>query len=415
MLSTLARVLCALPALETLRCEGVCTFSRLKTIQLHTTYFFQPQSLVDLVDYFIVTGLCHCLTDVSVQMSPSLHIIRETDHILGRLIKHIGPSLRVITLDSPSDYDPTQSSGVICANFSEGHPLDLSANPLLERLSLTIRDTHELEPCAPACRVLFQLTSTRISRIEISFFPPWELRPVDAECGANAARLRGSLLDLDTILSRPVFDNLRLIVISINAPTQRAVREEELALADWLRPCLPRLDVRGILGITVNGTRMRWPTCNEFSDEAEAAPAIIVNGIQQVVRGSTVKDDAPTIQCSDISSEAKDHEAMHDHPAANGSASSSASSFSNLWVNVQRSPPTCYADAQPPIEPGCTIPFWNMAESDCLDTEYNRDTLGAEREENAMQREMLVQPPPLLNATESEMQLFHGPAALAVT
>ncbi|KAF9810232.1 hypothetical protein IEO21_07074 [Rhodonia placenta] len=160
---------------------------------------------------------------------------------------------------------------------------------------------------------------------------------------------------------------------------------------------------------------MIWPTCNEFSDEAEAAPAIIVNGIQQVVRGSTVKDDAPTIQCSNISREAKDHEAMHDHPAANCSASSSASSFSNLWVNVQRSPPTCYADAQPPIEPGCTIPFWNMAESDCLDTEYNRDTLGAEREENAMQREMLVQPPPLLNATESEMQLFHGPAVLAVT
>lgn len=159
-------------------------------------------------------------------------------------------------------------------------------------------------------------------------------------------------------------------------------------------PHIPR-----IFRITVNGTRccahrfqaapvitdgivlrMIWPTCNEFSDEAEAAPAIIVNGIQQVVRGSTVKDDAPTIQCSNISREAKDHEAMHDHPAANCSASSSASSFSNLWVNVQRSPPTCYADAQPPIEPGCTIPFWNMAESDCLDTEYNRDTLGAERE-----------------------------------
>ncbi|EED78322.1 predicted protein [Postia placenta Mad-698-R] len=216
-----------------------------------------------------------------------------------------------------------------------------------------------------------------------------------------------------SIHHKPLWGAVRkLILYDITFPTVSTLARVLCAL-----PALETLRLFQAAPVITDGIvlRMRWPTCNEFSDEAEAAPAIIVNGIQQVVRGSTVKDDAPTIQCSDISSEAKDHEAMHDHPAANGSASSSASSFSNLWVNVQRSPPTCYADAQPPIEPGCTIPFWNMAESDCLDTEYNRDTLGAEREENAMQREMLVQPPPLLNATESEMQLFHGPAALAVT
>ncbi|KAF9802219.1 hypothetical protein IEO21_09939 [Rhodonia placenta] len=106
--TTFARLLCALPALESLELHGSCTFVKhgfdLRSVptdlglpsQLADVDFgrhSEPRSVAALVDFFISTGLTHKLRRITCFMSPILWVTTKSDAVLDRLIKYSAQSL----------------------------------------------------------------------------------------------------------------------------------------------------------------------------------------------------------------------------------------------------------------------------------------------------------------------------------
>ncbi|OSX65749.1 hypothetical protein POSPLADRAFT_1131995 [Postia placenta MAD-698-R-SB12] len=205
--ATFARLLCALPSLEGLYFEWSCMFvkhgfdlrstpvhpglpPRLATLYLDFSTGVDLHSIADLVDVFITTGVSHKLQDIKICPSPSLQLMSESDVCLNRLVRHSGQSLHRLNLGAPATWRIPDNKYVWLA----------------------------------------------------------------ADQSADWATLMAGLLQIDTVLSWPVFKNLVHVSIHVIIFDTSDVGDEERV--DELRACLPKLDGRGILGMELNDTRV---------------------------------------------------------------------------------------------------------------------------------------------------------------
>ncbi|KAF9816772.1 hypothetical protein IEO21_03934 [Rhodonia placenta] len=264
--ATFARLLCALPALEDLDVSGPCTFmkqgfdlrsvpqrpglpARLAAVSL-TTDGRQPdsRSVVDLVDFFIITGISSNLQSIMIGLPPSLRVAREFDDALGRLLKHSAQSLHHLSLDSSLPWWISNDTDEwVHAGHSAASCFDVSANTCLKSIDFTVQVTPEniSHLCAPVVEILSQATSKHISKIQVNFkscCQPGTTLYVDL------GRLMDGLRQLDTILSKPIFDNLTDVVVHVGTLRGSDVGDE-YSVHD-LRLCLSTLDARGILRLS---------------------------------------------------------------------------------------------------------------------------------------------------------------------
>ncbi|EED85444.1 predicted protein [Postia placenta Mad-698-R] len=268
-----ARLLCALPSLETLVFHLSPIFakhgfdprsipvhpglpSRLTTIVL--TFAFNmhsdARSVADLVDFFITTGIGHQLQDISTCLSPSLRVKTEYDVSLNRLVRQSGQSLHRLFLES--DWHKSESKDVWLPAEQRVYKapyFDLSENTCLDSLVLAVDVSHEtrLRLCTPVVDILSHMTSTHISRIAVRF-RPYSL--LDSSFDVDWRTLMDGLPQIDNVLSLPIFGNL--VHVSIRVVMwgwPDAVHKER---ADELRACLAKVDERGILGIEMNDIRV---------------------------------------------------------------------------------------------------------------------------------------------------------------
>lgn len=266
--ATFARLLCALPALEDLDISGPCTFmkhdfdlrsvpprpglpARLAAVSL-TTDGRQPdsRSVVDLVDFFITTGISSNLRSIMIELPPSLRVAREFDAALSRLLKHSAQSLHHLSLDSSLPWWISNDTDEwLHAEYSAASCFDVSENTCLNSLDLTVQVTPEniSHLCAPVVEILSQVTSKHMSKIQVNFkscYQPSTTLYVDL------GKLMDGLRVLDTVLSKPIFDDLTNVVVHVGTLRGSDVGDE-YSVHD-LRLCLPTLDARGILGISLN-------------------------------------------------------------------------------------------------------------------------------------------------------------------
>ncbi|EED85435.1 predicted protein [Postia placenta Mad-698-R] len=270
---TFARLLCTLPALESIHLGGSCTFakhgfdlrsvpvlpglpSQLADVQLTNGFriYSDPCSVTDLIEFFIATDLGKNLRRITACPSSISRAANEVDVALNRLIKHSAQSLHHLSLDSSlsqcisndtyellhADHSADAQSISIAPYF------DVSDNTCLKRLDLTVRVAHEKMShlCAPGVKILSQVTSTHISKIQVNFTPNyWSAAELDVDLEA----LMDGLPQLDAVLSGPIFSGLASVVMEVMTLVRSDVRDEDSA--HELRLCLPTLDTRGILGI----------------------------------------------------------------------------------------------------------------------------------------------------------------------
>lgn len=272
--STFTRLICALPALETLRCIGPCTFlkhslgsksvskhpllpSKFTAVYLDLDFSFrsEPRSVADFVDFFADTGASDRLRSITATLSPSFCMMRQSDVVLNALVRHVGQSLRHLSLNSASPYGVVEDeTTVICSNpHGVYEHFDVSKNDHLEHVELSIEVNFENEShlCAPVLEVLSRITSTCMSRIDVVFSP---YRTDSDGYDVNLAQLMVELPQMDAALSLPVFDSLTNVFISMD--TLYEPPGDGVELAEELRLCLPKLNERGILGIALNGIRV---------------------------------------------------------------------------------------------------------------------------------------------------------------
>ncbi|EED85482.1 predicted protein [Postia placenta Mad-698-R] len=296
--TTFARLLCALPALERLEFSGSCTFmkhsfdhrsvpprpglsSRLESVSLPTEFGFQsglhsdPHSVADLVDFFITAGISDQLRTITVWLSPYFQLVRESDIVLNRLIKHSGKTLQRLSLGTPLRWSVSNEKDLcVYEDQNTALYLDVSENTGLEHLALTVDVTREniLRLCTPVTNILSKLTSTHISSIIVQVhYNSDSIASLDIDL----RRLMDDLPQLDAVLSGPIFDNLTHVVIAVHHFNKQDIRSEELV--DDIRLCLPKLDERGILGISLDGTKIGlhrdyvkngWKRCEVKRNEA---------------------------------------------------------------------------------------------------------------------------------------------------
>ncbi|EED85427.1 predicted protein [Postia placenta Mad-698-R] len=278
--ATFARLLCALPSLETLVSEWSCTFvnhdfdlrsipmrpglpPRLVTLDLKFCTDVDPRSIADLVDFFITTGIGHQLQDIKVCLS-SPGVTTQSD--VNRLVRHSGQSLHRLDLDSPWAMAPASKDVWLAAARNAAPYFDVSENMCLERLGLTVNITHE-SSCTPAVDILSHVTSAHISKILVRF-RPYSL--LDSSFDVDWGALMDGLPQIDAVLSLPIFGNLVHVFIGVCTREVPDGGDEERV--DELRARLPKLDERGILGIYMNGTRS-W---KHYGIERSAAQGTVV-------------------------------------------------------------------------------------------------------------------------------------------
>ncbi|EED85434.1 predicted protein [Postia placenta Mad-698-R] len=322
--TTFARLLCALPALESLEFRRSCAFVRhgfdlrsvpvnpglpLQLADVELAYDFSlhsdPCSVADLADFFIATGLSENLRRIKACLSPLLRVANEVDVALNRLVKHSVQSLHHLSLNSYSPYDISNdayewiradhSAGASPITFSLTNPqsisiapyFDVSENTCLEYLDLKIQITRAdmSHLCAPVVEILSRVTSTHISRIQV-YFHRYVCQP-GPEIDVDLEALMDELPQLDALLSGPIFHSLTNVFVYVSTLKRPDLQYEDAARE--LRLCLPRLDARGLLGIGFNAILyaarigMHWDEdmgelrCHRIK-EAAAQDAVPTNG-----------------------------------------------------------------------------------------------------------------------------------------
>lgn len=271
-ISTFARLLCALPALESLHLCRSCAFVKhgfdlrsvpvppgiplqLAVVQLTDGFCIdsEPCSVTDLVDFFVATGLGKSLRRIKACLSPILRVANEVDVTLNRLVKHSAQSLRHLSLDSTLSYWISNDTYEwVHSDHSAAPYFDVSENTCLERLDLTVQVTHQemTHSCVPMVEILSQVTSTHISIIQVHFTSYCQPGELGVELDVDLEKLMEGFPQLDAVLSAPIFDGLTHVVVDVTTLDSSDVRDRDSA--HELRLCLPVLDARGILGINVN-------------------------------------------------------------------------------------------------------------------------------------------------------------------
>ncbi|KAF9816737.1 hypothetical protein IEO21_03899 [Rhodonia placenta] len=264
--TTFARLLCALPALKSLKLEDLYAFVKhgfdltsvpvlpglplhLADVDLGNNLRSDPCSVADLVDFFIATGLSEDLRRITACLSSSPRVTTVCDAALDRLVKH-SQSLRHLSLHQSSFGHVLSDTDEWRVDHSAAPYFDVSCNTYLERLDLTVDIDQEHIPhlCAPVLEILSQVTSAHISRIQVNFWPCYLL---GVKFDVDLGELMDGLPQLDVMFSRPIFNNLTDVIIHIRTLDRRNVRDKELAHS--LQLCLPMLDARGILSLSSMG------------------------------------------------------------------------------------------------------------------------------------------------------------------
>ncbi|OSX65983.1 hypothetical protein POSPLADRAFT_1052642 [Postia placenta MAD-698-R-SB12] len=324
--TTFARLLCALPALETLQVMSTCTFVKhgfdLRGIPAHSgvpsglvavelAFDFDthsdPRSVADLVDLFVATGISDRLRHIHIRPSPGplLRVTTESDVSLNRLVRHCGHSLHHLDLDTYQFWQTGIGKDVSLHTGPSAAPyFDLSENTCLKRLDLRVNVTRDNASClcTSVIEVLSEITSTDISRMTVLF-------RVDDSLGEDLRPLMDGLPQLDAFLSlESVFDTLAHVNIEVYTPGQLNDRDEERA--DALRACLPRLDERGILGTQLNRTMIgsHWDSdtmsWKHYGVERSAAHDDVTAGEETRAGGESRTDYADTCATSNDDSDA---------------------------------------------------------------------------------------------------------------
>ncbi|EED78901.1 predicted protein [Postia placenta Mad-698-R] len=261
-----ARLLGALPALETLAINGSCSFpehgfnpsdvplrpdmlSKLTTVELGKSFslFSDPQSVCDLVDLLIHSGASRHLEAIMVWLSQSLRVTTSVDAALNRLVMHTGQSLKKLILRVL----PRESLWMYIG--ASTHAGLNTANTHLERLVYSVGITHsDVSTIAPVAELLHQVASAHISHISLIFCITDE---------ADLAKLWSRLPQLDAALSQTIFHNLRLFWIGFRRvneftespiPTRRRIQPHLAASRDVpvLACCFdPDIRSKPILGV----------------------------------------------------------------------------------------------------------------------------------------------------------------------
>ncbi|EED85473.1 predicted protein [Postia placenta Mad-698-R] len=212
--ATFARLLCALPALESIHLGGSCAFVKhgfdlrsvpvppglplqLADVQLTNGFsiYSDSCSVTDLVEFFIATGLGKNLRRINACLSPILRVANEVDVALNRLVKHSAQSLHHLFLDSSLPFRISDGADEwVHADRSAAPYFNVSENTRLKHLDLKV----------------------------------------------------------------PIFNSLTDVIVCVRAMHGSNVRDEDSA--HELRLRLPTLDARGILGIAVNdvGIGLDW-------------------------------------------------------------------------------------------------------------------------------------------------------------
>ncbi|EED85494.1 predicted protein [Postia placenta Mad-698-R] len=273
---TFAHLLCALPALKSLKLEDLYAFvkhgfdltsvpvlpglpSHLADVHLGNNLRSDTCSVADLVDFFIATGLSENLRRITACLSSSPRVTTVCDAALNRLVKH-SQSLRHLSLHQSS--------------FGAAPYFDVSSNTYLERLDLTVDVDHEHIPhlCAPVIEILSQVTSAHISRIQVNFWPCYLL---GVKFDVDLGELMDGLPQLDVMFSRPIFNNLTDVIIHIRTLDRRNVRDKELAHS--LQLCLPALNARGILSIGLDWNEEMGEWRSHRSERVSAQDAVVTD------------------------------------------------------------------------------------------------------------------------------------------
>ncbi|EED81589.1 predicted protein [Postia placenta Mad-698-R] len=207
--------------------------------------YSDPDSVADLVEFFIATGLGKSLRRINASLSSFLRVASEIDAALSRLVEYSAQSLRHLSLHSSS-----LRQNWVHQNYSAAPYFNVSENTCLERLDLTVQFAHgnRSHLCAPVSEIMSQITSTHISRIQVKFI---SCHHTGARLDVDLGELMDGIPQLDDILSGPIFDGLTNVVVDVRTLDRSNVRDEHSA--HELTLCLPRLDARGILGIWFNG------------------------------------------------------------------------------------------------------------------------------------------------------------------
>ncbi|EED82059.1 predicted protein [Postia placenta Mad-698-R] len=345
--TTFARLLCALPALEGLVLHGSYVFVKhgldLRRLPVHpglplhladvelpqsSRYRLDPCSVADLVDLFIATGISERLRRIASSLPSSPRVTTACDAALNRLVKH-SQSLRHLSFEPYlMMYEIQDADEWVHVDHSAAPYFDVSGNPCLERLDLAVDVDREnlSHPCAPVVEILSQVTSAHLSRIQVDFQP---VDPLGVKLDVYLRKLMDGLPQLDAMFSQPFFKNLTDVIIYISTLDGPNVQDEESA--HGLRLCLPMLDARGILGIRVNNVETglhqdmetrEW-RCHKI-EKASAQDAVVTDA------GAGADDDKRTNNATTVTIPHEDSDMV---PAVSQPA----------WV-----PPAMYADAETP-------------------------------------------------------------------
>ncbi|OSX65975.1 hypothetical protein POSPLADRAFT_1052635 [Postia placenta MAD-698-R-SB12] len=345
--TTFARLLCVLPALERLELCGSCVFVKhgfdlrsvpvypglpLQLADVDLTYDFRlhsdPCSVIDLVDLFIATGLGENLRRIKGCLAPFFRVANEVDVALNRLVKHSAHSIHLSLDSSLAWWLSNGTDGLVHADHNAAPYFDVSENACLEHLDLTVQatDKNMSHLCASVVEILSQVTSTHISRIQVYFSP---YRQPGAELDVDLGKLMNGLCQLDAVLSGAIFNSLANVEVDVRTLDRSDVPDEDSA--HELRLCLPRLDARGILGIRINGILMGLHRDEEKGDWARC-------GVDRVAAQNSVVADEGT------SADGDRHSSNATAGALSHEDSDVVSAVSQpVWVSS-----AAYADAQMP-------------------------------------------------------------------
>lgn len=266
--NTFARLLCAFPALSRLYLYGMCTFlshgldptgiptlpvpPTLETLEFSNRLSIcsDLQSLADLLDCLVHTGICSPLTTLRAPDFPPSRTTARLVSAVQRLVRQMGDTLACLTLYSGLLCEQQQTGGhTPTTTTTADRYLDVSNNVALKDLRIVVQldPLHELTSCIPMLVLLTRVTSQHILRIQITFYRALE---ENAKRRINVKKLMRVLHYLDLILSYPTFDRLETVCLDLSRcglPFTAEPRIIEYRIARYL----PNLSNRNLLDLGV--------------------------------------------------------------------------------------------------------------------------------------------------------------------